>query len=654
MATPTPEVEQLFPGDSEMARRMRALDWSATELGPVEDWPENLRGAVRLCLTSRFPALVDEAMRWPPYDDAVDHRVGIRDLDRGRSENLVELTLVKDELAADLKSMIRLHELSTRLHATTELQPLLEEILDAAIELLGADFGNIQLYNSESRTLQIVAHRGFDQEFLDYFANVKEESVACGRAIRQGARVIIDDVETDPDFAPHREIAAKAGFRAVQSTPLFSRSGDRLGIISTHFRAPHHPSDHDLRFIDLYARLATEFIERRRSSEALSASENRFRRYFDLGLIGMAITSPTKGILEVNDELCRILGYEREELLKKSWEEMTHPEDLADEVKLYHKVPEYVHPDDRVRVQTTFDDAVREQKKYELDYRVVWPDGTIRYVKNLAHPVFDDAGNLMEYMGTTIDTTERKQAEEALHIAQAELAHASRLTTLGELTASIAHEVNQPLGAIVTNGHACLRLLSRNQPDVESAREAVESIIADGIRASEVITRIRALLKKSSAGKSSHNINNIIREVITFTAGEREKNEISVSTDLEPDLPLVLADRVQLQQLVLNLVLNSIEAMSLPGWPRRDLLIKTEQASENEIVVTIKDTGVGVDPQKLDQVFEPFFTTKEGGLGLGLSISRTIIEAQGGRLWTTPNSHDQGSSFYFSVPIGPN
>ncbi len=792
-----------------------------------------------------------------------------------------ELTLLKDELEADLKNMIRLHELSTRLLASTELQPLLEEILDATIELLNADFGNVQLFNQQSKALEIVAQRGFKQDFLDHFSNVNEESAACGRAMGQGGRVIIEDVKSDPSFAPHRHIAASAGFRAVQSTPLFSRSDEVLGMISSHFRQPHRPSEHELRFIDLYAHLAAEFIERQRASDALSASENRFRRYFDLGLIGMAITSPAKRFLEVNDELCRILGYKREELLQTSWAELTHPDDLADDVKQFNRmiageidgytldkrwirkdcriihsivsaksvrgadrsvdsvvklvqditkrkcaeeklqrnemylaegqrlshtaswawnvstgevywsaelfriyglesnevrpgypdVLEYIHPEDRARAQQTFEEAVREVKEFELAYRVLLPNGTIRHVNSLGHPVFDDTGTVIEFVGTTIDTTERvqsedqvrhaheridmllesisdnffgldkegrftyfnehaaeqmrslgrdpdaligrvswkefpdmpnkenvmrvlsdrvvivdelyyapleewvenhmypsndgglvtfqryitrrKRTEEELRKTQAELAHVTRVSTLGELTASIAHEVNQPLGAIVTNGHACLHLLSRNNPDMKEVREAVECMIADGIRASEVIKRIRRLLKKSKGGKSSYSINDIIREVLALTVGELNNNGINIRPELTHGLPYVIADRVQIQQVVLNLILNSKEAMSGVGWQPRELLIGSEQA-EPGVMVTVTDTGVGIPPENREQVFDPFVTSKERGLGLGLSISRTIIESHGGRLWTTPGQKGQGTTFQFTLPTGEN
>jgi signal transduction histidine kinase len=205
----------------------------------------------------------------------------------------------------------------------------------------------------------------------------------------------------------------------------------------------------------------------------------------------------------------------------------------------------------------------------------------------------------------------------------------------------------------VTNGHACLHLLSRDHPDINEVREAIECMITDGIRASEVIKRIRGLLKKSGGGKSSHNLNDIIREVLALTGGELSKNEINVRTELAHSLPSVVADRVQLQQVVLNLILNSKEAMSGAGWQSRDLLIRSEQTGP-EILVTITDTGVGISAENRERAFHPFFTSKEEGLGLRLSISQTIIESHGGRIWTRPSGNGQGATFQFTLPAGEN
>jgi PAS domain S-box-containing protein len=423
--------------------------------------------------------------------------------ERMRAE--AELRRLKDELADDLEAMQRLHELSTRLLTAGGLPSLLEEVLSATINLQHADFGNVQLYNPHTKSLEIVVQRGFKQDFLDHFSAVAEDSSACGRALQRGERVIIEDVECDPGFEPHRPIAASAGFRAVQSTPLVSRSGEPLGMLSTHFRDPHRPSERELRLTDLYARQVAEMIE-------------------------------------------------------------------------------------------------------------------------------------------------RKQAKEALGEAQAQLAHVTRMMTLGELTASIAHEVNQPLGAIVTNGHACLRLLARESPDLQKSREVVQRMISDGLRASDVITRIRALVKRHDAEQALMNVNAVVQDVIALTSPELSKSEIHLRIALAADLPLVRGDRVQLQQVLLNLILNAKEAMSGVGWLPRELCITSRASTSGEAVVAVRDSGTGLDPRDGDRIFDAFFTTKAEGLGLGLPISRTIVEAHGGRLWATSND-GPGATVQFTLPI---
>jgi signal transduction histidine kinase len=220
---------------------------------------------------------------------------------------------------------------------------------------------------------------------------------------------------------------------------------------------------------------------------------------------------------------------------------------------------------------------------------------------------------------------------------------------MGELIASIAHEVNQPLGAIVTNGQACLRLLGRESPNLQKSREVLERVVNDGMRASEVITRIRALLTKNDAEKTRLNVNEIIQEVIALTSAEVSESELQLQTILAADLPLVWGDRVQLQQVLLNLILNAKEAMSGVGWRQRELSITSLASPSGEIVVAVRDSGTGLDPRDCERIFDPFFSTKADGLGLGLSISRRIIEAHGGRHWATPNE-DQGATVQFALP----
>jgi NO-binding membrane sensor protein with MHYT domain len=247
---------------------------------------------------------------------------------------------------------------------------------------------------------------------------------------------------------------------------------------------------------------------------------------------------------------------------------------------------------------------------------------------------------------------ERKRAEEALRQAQAELAHVTRVTTLGELTASIAHEVNQPLAAVVANAEACLRWLDRGTPDLDEARRSVERIVKDASRAAEVIRRVRALLNKADTQKAPLNVNDVVNEVIALVQPELLSHRVSPRTDLAPALPMVLADRVQLQQVIINLVMNGIEAMQPITDRPRELVIRSYHDEAHQVLVTVKDSGVGISAENADRLFNAFFTTKSSGMGMGLSICRSIIEAHGGRVWAAPNL-PQGTSFHFTLPLRP-
>jgi C4-dicarboxylate-specific signal transduction histidine kinase len=249
-----------------------------------------------------------------------------------------------------------------------------------------------------------------------------------------------------------------------------------------------------------------------------------------------------------------------------------------------------------------------------------------------------------------MDVTERKRAEENLHAAQAELAHMSRVTTMGELAASIAHEVNQPLTAIVTNGNACVRWLTRDTPNLEEAQQALARIIKEANRASQVINRIRTFVKRSPPEKALVDINGLVRETIALVGGELMRNQVLLQTEFAPDISPVLCDRIQLQQVILNLLMNAIEATTARSDGPREILLTSQKQGPAEIVVAIRDSGAGIDAATLDRVFDPFFTTKPGGMGMGLSISRSLIEAHGGRLWAIPNERG-GATFQFSLPV---
>ncbi len=276
-------------------------------------------------------------------------------------------------------------------------------------------------------------------------------------------------------------------------------------------------------------------------------------------------------------------------------------------------------------------------------------DGTVVTVASRWALQRDEQGNPVAVLETNNDITERKRAEEALQKVQTELVHATRVMTLGELTASIAHEVNQPLAAIVTNANACLRWLGGAQPNFVEARQAVERIIKDSYRASEVISRVRTLVKKAPPRNDLVDLNEVIVEVLALAQSQARRNLVLLKRELANNLPPVLGDRVQLQQVILNLIINGLEAIAKRGEGERELIVNSGQDESNNLIVAVRDTGSGIDPANVERLFDAFFTTKSDGMGMGLAISRTIVESHGGRLWATPNS-PKGSVFQFTLP----
>jgi signal transduction histidine kinase len=306
-----------------------------------------------------------------------------------------------------------------------------------------------------------------------------------------------------------------------------------------------------------------------------------------------------------------------------------------------------VHPEDAVLVKQTIERAAQDGKDFDNEFRLVMPDGSVKYVHVVAHALGDEPGSA-EFVGAVMDVTGSKRAEEALRQAQADLAHVNRVTTMGELTASLAHEVNQPIAAAVTNANTCLRWLTRDYPDLEEAREAAMRIVKDGTRATEIISRVRLLFKKGIREWELVDVNEIIREMIVLLRGEATRYSISFRTELAADLPQIMGDRVQLQQVFMNLMVNGIDAMRDMN-AGGELTIKSRQVENGQLLISVSDTGVGLPAKQADQIFNAFFTTKVQGTGMGLSISRSIVESHGGRLWAADNS-PRGASFYLSLP----
>jgi PAS domain S-box-containing protein len=379
-------------------------------------------------------------------------------------------------------------------------------------------------------------------------------------------------------------------------------------------------------------RAQEEIAERKRAEERLRESEARFQ--------AMADTAPVMIWLTGTDGLCNYFN--------KPWLEFTG-QTMEQEVGTGWI--EGVHPDD---VQGCFDGflpAFHARTPFRMQYRLRRADGEYRWVIESGIPRYA-GGEFAGYIGSNIDITDLKRAEEErerLRQVQSELAHLNRVTTMGELAGSIAHEIRQPISAAQTNAKTCLRWLGRDQPDIEEARQAISRIIQDVTRASEIIGRISALFKKGEPEREFVDVNEVIREMISLMSSEAGRRGISIHTELTPALPNVRADRVQLQQVFMNLMLNGIDAIA-EGNAAGDLTIKSQPDADGHVLISVSDTGIGLPTKQADRVFDAFFTTKSRGTGMGLSISRSIIESHGGRLWATENS-DRGATFQFTLPV---
>ena len=364
----------------------------------------------------------------------------------------------------------------------------------------------------------------------------------------------------------------------------------------------------------------------------LQRRESRVRRLIDANLVGIFIWGPSGRLVEVNEAFFRLTGYSRDDLFSKrlGWTELTPAEARSvDEQRLAKlKTTRVVHP-------------------YETEF-VRRNGGRVPVLVGMA--TFEEASK--EGVAFVLDLTDQKKAERAYTQVQMELAHANRIATIGQLTASIAHEIKQPIGAAIASANAGLNWLGSQPPDLDEARRAFGTIVEAGVRASDVIERIRALVKKAPPRRDALAVNEAILEVVALTRHEAAKNRVSVQTRLTEGLPPVQGDRVQLQQVVLNLIINAVEAMSCSNEGTRQLQINADRDGQQEIRIVVQDSGPGMAPESINRVFDPFYTTKSSGLGIGLSICRSIIEAHEGRLWVTA-AEPKGAVFAFTLPVRP-
>ena len=364
---------------------------------------------------------------------------------------------------------------------------------------------------------------------------------------------------------------------------------------------------------------------------SLQSSEDRLRRVINAIPAYVWSSLPDGSVDFVNQRLSDSTGLSAEQLSKEGWSSIVHADDLGRYVGDWHSALATGEPtESEVRVRTA-----RNEYRWML-------------VRNV--PLRDAPGKIIKWYGTGIDIEDRKEAEESLRAAQTELAHVNRVTTMGELTATLAHEVNQPIAAASINANVCLRLLKREEPDLEEASRAATRMVGDVTRAAEIITRVRQFFRKGSLLREPVDLNELIRGMTVILRNELAQHSVIVQMDLDEELPPVMADRVQLQQVLMNLMINGIDAMkNVDGM--RQLTVVSERGEDKTLLVAVQDTGLGLPAEHADQIFTAFFTTKNYGTGMGLSISRSIIESHGGRLWARSRS-ERGASFQFTLPAG--
>lgn len=449
-----------------------------------------------------------------------------------------------------------------------------------------------------------------------------------------GQPAISNDLATETRWNTWRSEALSLGIRASWSTPIRYSSGDVSGVFSVLSRDPRQPDPAHQALIAQFTHLASIAIERAHGEAALKQSQAFMQKAQQLSLTGTFSWRVGSDEIVWSDEVYRIL--ELDPAVTPTFELIDtriHPEDLP-----------------------AHDEMIRRQRNspgdFEHEHRLLLPDGRVKWVHLVAHAARTEEGGV-EYIAGLQDITQRKLSEEALGKVRSELAHVARVASLGALTASIAHEVNQPLAGIITNASTCLRMLGAEPPNIEGARETARRTIRDGNRASDVIKRLRALFAKKDASTEPLDLNEAAREVVAMMLGELQRHGVVFQPDFADDLPLVLGDRVQLQQVILNLVLNASDAMSSIRSRPRHLRISTRLQDDGHVCLAVQDSGVGIEMDDPERMFNAFYTTKSSGMGIGLSVSRSIIESHEGRLWAASNE-GPGASFFFSLPCARN
>jgi len=540
----------------------------------------------------------------------------------------------------DLATVIKV---SQTVSSEMVLEKLIDTLMRTAIAQAAAERGLLVMSRGAEPRIEAEATTSSDTVLVEFrdapvTASALPETV-LHYVLRTRESVVLDEAVSEPVFAADPYILQRQA-RSILCLPLINQA-KLIGVLylENNLSARAFASDR-IAVLKLLASQAAVALENTRLYRDGVEREAKIRRLVDANIIGIFVWESEGQIFEANDAFLRMVGHDRKDLVagRLRWTDLTPPE-----WRIRHE--EFWTPE--LKMTGTV-------QPYEKEY--FRKDGS-RLPVLVGAASFDQSGK--QGVSFVLDLTERKRAEAEARESerryrevQMELAHANRVATMGQLTASIAHEVNQPIAAMVTNANAAQRWLDRQPPHLEEVQEALARIVKDGNRAGDVIGRIRELIKKAPPRKDWVDINEAIREVIELTRREAVKTGVSAQMHLAEGLPLIYGDRVQLQQVILNLIINAVEAMGGVRDGPRELLISTGQAEPGGVLVAVRDSGPGLAPATLEHLFEAFYTTKTTGLGMGLSICRSIIEAHGGRLWAEANE-PQGAIFRFLTPTQP-
>ena len=642
------------------------------------------------------------------------------------------------------------------------MEGMLQHVMDAAVGTVGADQGTLQLV--EEHSLRVVAHWGHKAPFLKFLESADAIASVCFEAAKRAERVIVPDVEKSKLLAETKSLSLlrSAGVRSLQSTPMVSRSGESVGVLSTYWRKRHRPNERDLLQIDLLVRQATDLIEMARAQEALRTTESTLRSFYESAPLMMGVVevlADNSDIIHIYDNPAtdRFFGRPRgstggqsalkmgapgeavrtwvenyrraeregrpvefeywhqrksdavwlsvvvakigladsgrvrfsyvvaditerkraEDALRASEEQLRLAilgadlavwdwdveRDKAFVGEKFYEMTGYqkgeiqtswetfrrlVHPEDLARVEIALTAHFRGESDFSVtDYRIQTKTGEYRWIRGVGKVVArNQQGAPLRMTGVIADITMQKKAEGVL---REQLAHASRVSTLGELASSIAHELNQPLTAIRLNVDAAALILEQTPSAVDQLQDILSDVRKENQRASEVIQTMRALLLRHEIGRQPVDINLVAEEVLRFVKEDAISRKIKITTELSATLPAVLANRVQLQQVVLNFVTNAMDAMAQQSIERRHLTVGTKLTAGGRVEISVSDRGSGIEPRDLPRLFQPFFTTKERGLGIGLSVAKRIVTAHSGRIWAE-NRPDGGAVFHLVLP----